>query len=115
MLPKKERLRKKRDFDLVYQKGDRYSGKIILLFVLKNESPNSRCGFSISKKVSKKAVIRNKLRRRLGSIYREERNKLDKHVDLVFVARQHIEELSFADLKVLVTGLFEKAGIYRSA
>lgn len=113
MLAREARLRKNKDFDFVYKKGICYSSRFLLLFVLKNKLPSQRCGFSISKKISKKATDRNKLKRHLSHIYGEETSKLDKSIDLIFVARKNILDLDFLTLKSTVGGLLRKANLYK--
>jgi ribonuclease P protein component len=85
MLPKAHRLRHYRDFSAVYQKGMRRSSAHLTLRVLKRPkngsnggalkepqlSQPSRIGISISQKVSKRAVIRNRIKRQLRAICRE--------------------------------------------
>ena len=75
-LPQIHRLKHWRNFRLVYQKGTSYHSKHL---VLKSLSPiivgeqsqinPSRIGISISKKVSKKAVVRNRIRRQIQSAF----------------------------------------------
>lgn len=74
-LAKLYRLRHWRDFQFAYQQGRRYSGQFFTLFRLKQFSPKNklpqpkliptRLGVSISQKVSKKAVVRNRLKRQI--------------------------------------------------
>jgi ribonuclease P protein component len=94
-LAKLYRLRHWRDFQFAYQQGRRYSGQSFTLFRLKQFSPKekapknkilsnkifsskppdnkplesklipTRLGVSISQKVSKKAVVRNRLKRQI--------------------------------------------------
>ena len=75
VLPKSMRLKGHRCFDLLYREGKRYHQPSILLRVVKAdprlyklkacllESNDCRCAIAISNKVSKKAVLRNRLRR----------------------------------------------------
>ena len=74
-LPKNMRLKGYRTFNYIHQNSVKYSGKlmtfkiarsnpeILISHKLKNSSRNLRIAFAISKKVSKKAVERNKIRR----------------------------------------------------
>ena len=112
MLAREARLRKNKDFDKVYKKGKSYSSKILKMYVLTSDLPIQRCGFSISKKVSKKAVERNKLKRRLSFIFREESKKIKDGIDIIFVARTEIISLDFSELEILVKNLLSKADIY---
>lgn len=71
------RLKKRRDFQAVYQQGiRRYSRHLILRALLishvgdKTPSP-TKIGISISQKVSKKAVVRNRIKRQIKGVIRE--------------------------------------------
>ena len=77
VLPKHMRLKGHRCFDFIYKEGTRFYGPSMVLRVTKanpklltkgkginsKSRPSIRCAISISKKVSKKSVTRNKLRR----------------------------------------------------
>ena len=75
VLPKHMRLRGHRCFDFIYKQGSRFYSPSLVLRVTKantklkakainsNSRPSIKCAISISNKVSKKSVIRNKLRR----------------------------------------------------
>jgi len=75
VLPKHMRLKGHRCFDFIYREGSRfYSSSMVLRVtnantkpqvkgVTSNSTPSIKCAISISNKVSKKSVIRNKLRR----------------------------------------------------
>ncbi len=112
MLPRKARLRRNRDFDSVYKRGKCYPGKDLILHVLATDPENQKFGFSISKKVSKRAVDRNRLKRQLSHVVREELKYLQKGVDVIFVVRKNLLNLSFSDLKFVVKSLLEKAKLY---
>ena len=74
-LPKNMRLKGHRTFNYIHKNAVRYSGELMTFKVvrsnpkilsshkLKNNSNNLRIAIAISKKVSKKAVDRNKIRR----------------------------------------------------
>lgn len=62
MLPKNRRIPRK-IFGLITKSGQFYSNSLFNLRVVKQEDVNSRFCFSVSKKVSKKAFIRNRIRR----------------------------------------------------
>ena len=112
MLSRKARLRKNSNFEAVYKKGRCYPDKDILLFILANELPCPRCGISVSKKVSKKAVDRNKLKRRLSFVFLEESKHIIKNVDVIIVAKKNLLNYSFVELKVVVHKLLNKAKLF---
>tara|TARA_Y100001968_G_scaffold245208_1_gene229274 strand:- start:436 stop:822 length:387 start_codon:yes stop_codon:yes gene_type:complete len=75
VLPKHMRLKGHRCFDFIYREGSRFYSPSMVLRVTNanakiqvkgtnsNIRPSIKCAISISKKVSKKSVTRNKLRR----------------------------------------------------
>ncbi len=68
MLGKENRLRRKKDFEEIFKKGRSFKESFLVLKILKNNLKVSRFGFVVSQKVSKKAVVRNKIKRRLREI-----------------------------------------------
>lgn len=71
-LPKAHRLKKRQDYRAVYEQGiRRYSPHLTLIALNQkqgmNQIPETKVGISISKKVSKKAVIRNRIKRQIRS------------------------------------------------
>ena len=67
MLPKLNRLTKKKDFEAVFNKGKSIKNDFLIFKILKNHLRENRFGFIVSKKVSNKANQRNKVKRRLRS------------------------------------------------
>lgn len=71
-LPKGHRLKHWQDFKTVYARGKRCHGKFLVLVAYHAPEENpTQFGISISRKVSKKAVVRNKIKRRLRHACRE--------------------------------------------
>ena len=76
-LPLVHRLKKRRDFQAVYQQGIRRYGRHLNLRALFRppgpDQPKSptRIGISISQKVSKKAVVRNRIKRQIRAVIME--------------------------------------------
>ncbi|MEE3716820.1 ribonuclease P protein component [Tumidithrix elongata RA019] len=89
MLPAQNRLRRRQDFAEVYAKGDRYSGQHLRLRVydLNKTSEKSgtdiQIGIVISKKVSKLAVTRNRIKRQLRAIFRQLLSQLRQGLQIV--------------------------------
>ncbi len=73
-----------------------------------------RIGFIVSKKVTKKASARNKIKRRMREIFRlwlrsqEERALLTPYRSVVVIARSGSLELSYGDLKTQLEACFQK-------
>lgn len=84
MLPQEHRLKHWRDFKAVYQKGIRRYGRHLTVRGLQlprvcsdnsqvnpPDLPPTRIGISVSQKVSKKAVVRNRLKRQIRAALRQ--------------------------------------------
>ena len=92
VLPKEMRLKGYKCFDYIHKSSKRYNGPSMTLKVsrsnpnlINDDIPQSfyescRCAISISNKVSKKAVIRNRLRRLIHSHLRERLFKKSKYI-----------------------------------
>lgn len=102
MLPQANRIKKKKDFDLIFKKGKTFKGSFLILKVLKNNLNRSRFGLMVSLKISKKAVIRNKIRRRASEIIRTKLNNIKTGFDLVFIALPGIEKKEFQEVKKII-------------
>jgi ribonuclease P protein component len=105
MLPKNNRIRKKKDFEKIFKNSKNFKNSIFILKAVKNDLGLNRFGFVISQKVSKKAVVRNKVRRRLTEIMKIEINniflgtQIKNGVDLVLIGLPGIEKKEFFEMK----------------
>src|SRR3989338_8016556 len=64
-------------------------------FVIKiseNNLSNSRFGFSISKAIDKRAVVRNKIKRLMRSVIEEKLSEIAKGYDLLFIVKGKARE-----------------------
>lgn len=91
MLAIRHRLRKTKDFVVVYRKGCRKNTKFLALrayhcCATKYEAP-IRFGFSVSQKVSKRAVVRNRIKRQLRAACQQLLPELQPGWDVVIVVR----------------------------
>jgi len=107
-LPKTNRLKKKKDVNLVLKTGKTERGKFLIFKFLETNFDKSRFAFLVSKKISKKAVLRNKIKRRMSEIVREEMKKISKRIDGVFIALSGIEKQSFQNIKEEIKRIFQK-------
>ncbi len=95
---KEDRLRRRREFLAVEEKGEKFSADCLLALAMKNDRPHTRAGFTVSGKVGN-AVARNRVRRRLRELFRTRREKLPKGLDVVFIARQSAAAADFRRLE----------------
>ena len=103
------RLQKRKDIDLVFKKGKTFKEGLLLLKVLETDLSASRLAFVISQKVSKKANIRNKLRRRLKDISQKLlKEKKDRSRDILMIILPGLEKKEYKELENMVKKTFEK-------
>lgn len=62
------RLKHRRDFLLAAREGRSWTAKGLVLQCRSNESLGKRAGFTISRRVDKRAVVRNRVKRRLRAV-----------------------------------------------
>ncbi|MGI6457630.1 MAG: ribonuclease P protein component [bacterium] len=95
---KQERLRKKEEIGSVLQQH-RISGKLFTLYYCPNHAGYSRLGLIVSRVVGK-AVIRNRVKRRLREVFRHSRRYLNKSLDIVIRAKASSRDASYHELKM---------------
>ena len=113
MLKKEFRLRKQKDFENVFNKGFYFSNNFLSLKTVKNGLPVSRFGFIVSKKISKKAVERNRVKRLLRESVRLTQNNIRTGFDMVFISRAEISGKEFREINLTVEKLLKKSGLVK--
>lgn len=112
MLPKENRLKKQKDFDSVLRSREIFFGKFLILKRIENNLKESRVAFIVSKKVSSKAIVRNKIKRRLREIVRGDLKKIKNGYDIVFFTKKGVEKMEYSEVKKEVEQLFKKSNLY---
>ena len=84
----------------------------LVLYARPNRTGKNRIGITAGKKLGK-AVVRNRVRRRLREVYRLNEEKFQPGWDIVVVARSRCITVSFEKLTAAYLALAEKAGILR--
>jgi ribonuclease P protein component len=108
MLPKINRIKKKKDFDLIFKKGKSFKTSLLVLKIMKNGLDKNRFGFIVSQKVSKKAVVRNRIRRRLTEMVKDNIKPETIAQDVVFIALPGIDKKDFLEIKSEVQKIIDK-------
>jgi len=111
MLAKINRLRKDKDFANLARSGRSYYGQELGLRCRPNNLSQSRWGFVVSKKVDKRAVMRNKIKRRLRAIVRQNLPRLRSGFDVMVLTRAEIKALTYQQLREKFLSLLEKANL----
>lgn len=116
MLPLRQRITKKEEFEHVFRskKTIRAQSPLFTLYVVPSEEINSRFGFVVGTKVSKKATARNKLKRRMRAAVARAIPAIKKRVDAVLVARSQGEKATFQEIEKTITNLLHTARLIRA-
>jgi len=114
-LPSRHRLRKRSDFQTVYQQGIRRYGRHLIIRALPiapsvNPVP-TKVGISISRKVSKKAVVRNRLKRQIKSVLRYLFPEISPNWLIVIIVKPEAKECNYEHFLRELRELFIKTGI----
>jgi|YelNatPaOPRAMG01_1025707.scaffolds.fasta_scaffold40440_3 ribonuclease P protein component len=105
-MKKLKRLNRK-EFKEVLKKGKTAKISYLILKYSEHDLPFFRLGVLITKKVSKKATERNKIKRRIREIVRSNLPETAKKLDMVFIVVPGIKN-DFQLLKEKVIKIFEK-------
>jgi ribonuclease P protein component len=85
----RRRLRSAAEFDAVFKRGVRYSGRLFLLVVAQNRDRRDRLGLAVSRRVGG-AVARNRARRLLRESFRRLSPATGIGIDIVVVAHKEL-------------------------
>lgn len=79
-------------------KGKTISFPNLNLKIAKNGKDLSRFGFVISKKVDKRATVRNRIKRKLRNCLEEKMEKISKGYDFLFIIKGNTEKTNYCDM-----------------
>jgi len=111
MLKKDSRIGKNKEFDRAFKLGQSFYGKFLSAKIVDNNLGRLRLGVLVSTKISKKAPIRNLVKRRIRSALRQSVVSLEDGKDVVIVALPLILDKNFKEIKTLIKDILNKAGV----
>ena len=110
--PRRAHLRASAEFQAVFGGGTRFSGPLFRLQVLPaapgQSEPQARLGMTVSKRVDKRAVARNRIRRQVREAFRQQRAQLPPG-DYVFQAKPEAAQVDNPGLRAALLKLLGKA------
>lgn len=112
MLSKAHRINKRNDFDGIFRRGGVSQNSFLAIRFLPNQNKFSRFGLVISVKAAKKAVSRNRLRRRLNEILRLNLQKIRPGWDIVLIAKAKLAEADYSAIQMTLFDLLKKKDLY---
>ena len=99
-------------FRRAYNKGKTAADSRLALYVRRNGQKGNRLGFTVSTKVGR-AVVRNRVRRRLREIYRLHEGGMASGCDVVVVARVRAASSDYHQLEKSFLRLADKLGLLK--
>lgn len=96
----------------MYDTGRKLFTRDFLVIVNKSAVPLSRLGITISRKIDKRAVVRNSLKRKVREIFRHFRSRLKSSIDIVVVARKGAPNCSYSEMKRQIWGTLQYNGYF---
>jgi ribonuclease P protein component len=106
-LPREARLCRPADFAALRKSSGRAGGRCFHMRYRANELGHARMGMAISKRVSKRAVERNRIKRLLRESFRRVRHQLPA-VDIMVMARDTAAGLPGPQLLAEIDGMWKK-------
>jgi len=110
--PRRAHLRASAEFQAVFGGGSRFSGPLFRLQVLPAapDQAQARLGMTVSKRVDKRAVARNRIRRQVREVFRLQRHALPPG-DYVFQAKPEANKVDNPGLRAALLKLLDKAAM----
>lgn len=130
MLARKNCLKKKKDFEKVFKGGKSFKESFLFLKYILNSFQENRFGIIVSKKISKKSVIRNKIKRKIKAAILQimlenktksyslfslfKKTKVKKGIDCIFVVLPGLENKNFWEIKEIINKILIKSKILKN-
>ena len=103
------RLSREKDFKKINSRGKSFFSSLFRLRILDNKDHGNRFSVVVTTKVSKKATVRNRLKRQVKEIVRLNSAKLKQGTDFIIMVNSPALAKSYQDLEKDLLGLFAKS------
>lgn len=113
MLSTSNRLTASKDIMKVLRTGQRTGAGPFVVYALRNRSSETRMTVVISKKVDKRAVVRNRCRRRVREAFRPLLPHLEPGFDILIYIKQDMGNVPFKTITSDVTQGCRKLGLLK--
>lgn len=108
------RIKRRPEILELQQKGNKLFSRHFVILVSPSERFESRLAVTITKKVHKRAVMRNSIKRKVREVFRLYRSKLAGSFDILVIARKNAFEVDFFNVRRELLGALHHGGFLRS-
>jgi ribonuclease P protein component len=99
VLKRENRIRLKKEFTEVKNKGRILYSPLFGFLTYKENDDQKKFGFIVSKKISKRAVDRNKIRRILSEVVRKNLEKFKDGTRIIFLTKKEILDKKYNEIE----------------
>ena len=110
-LPRAKMIKRRSDFQHVYQKGTSVAGRRMILYVLRDSRVAGKVGFAAGKKLGC-AAVRSRTKRLLREAYRSLQHELRGDVGILLIGRAGLADGKMQDAAEDLRRLIRRAGIF---
>lgn len=110
-LPRAKMIKRRSDFQNVYQKGKSVAGRRMILYVLRDTRVAGKVGFAAGKKLGC-AAVRSRTKRLLREAFRHMQHELRADVGILLIGRAGLAAGKMQDAAVELRSLARRAKIF---
>ncbi|MDX1662185.1 MAG: ribonuclease P protein component [Candidatus Promineifilaceae bacterium] len=110
MLPQAHRLRRSEEIRQVRREGNRWQHPLLTLYTRPTGQQSSRIAISVSRRVGN-AVVRNRCKRRVREVVRQQLPQINCGWDCLFIARDRLAGAPYAEVEAAVKQLLQRASL----
>ena len=107
-----ESLKKNRDFQTVYNKGNSFANTYLVMYVADNGLEKNRLGISVSKKVGN-SIVRHRLTRLIRESYRLSEEHFRRGIDIIVIATANAKGKNYREIESALIHLGKLHKIYK--
>ena len=109
MLPRTNRTTSRADWKRIHRRGTVVQSRDLVLKHMPNKLDRSRFGFVIGTKVSKRAVVRNRIKRQLRHYIQKHKKTIASGNDIIIIVRVSAVARTYKELSEQVHRLLSRA------